>query len=104
MRPFLDGVCALAIAVAIAGGSAAAANSEWTPVDKGRAAAPIPARSAACLGGVLNERDASNYLTVADYPAFAALTTDLLRVFICGDSIPPFLPANQRASFASHHH
>ena len=104
MRPYLDSVCALAVAVAIVGGSAAAANSEWMPVDKGRAAAPIPARSAACLGGVLNEGATGNYLTAADYPAFAALTTGLLRVFICGDSIPPLLPASQRAGFASHHH
>jgi len=53
---------------------------------------------------VLNEGATGNYLTAADYPAFAALTTGLLRVFICGDSIPPLLPASQRAGFASHHH
>jgi hypothetical protein len=104
MRPFLAGVCAFAVAVAIAGGSAAAANSEWTPADKAHTAAPAQARSAPCLGGVLNEDATGDYLTVADYPAFAALTAGLRRVFICGDSIPSLLPSSERAGFASRHH
>ena len=104
MRPFPDGVCAFAVAVVIAGGSAAAANSEWTRADKGRAVAPTRAPSAPCLGGVLNEVATGDYLTVADYPAFAAPTVGLRRIFICGDSIPPFLPSSLRAGFASRRH
>jgi hypothetical protein len=57
----------------------------------------------ACLGGVLNERPTGDYLTVSDYPAFAALVADIRRAFICGDSIPPFLPTSERAGFTSRH-
>ena len=42
-----------------------------------------------------------DYLTVADYPAFAAPTPGLRRIFICGDSIPPFLPSSEHTGFAS---
>jgi len=102
MRPFLDGLCAVAAVVVL--GGAAPANSAATLVHNMRAEAPAPTPSVACLGGVLNERDASNYLTAADYPAFAALTAGLRRIFICGDSIPAFLPSSQRAGFASRRH
>jgi hypothetical protein len=103
MRPFLDGLCVVA-AVVIAGGSAAAADSAWAVVHKIHAGAPAAARSVACLGGVLGEGPTGDYLTVADYPAFAALTAGRRRIFICGDSIPPFLPSSERAGFASRRH
>ena len=102
MRPLLDGFCAVA-AVVIVGGSASAGSAS-TLVQETRAEAPAPTHSAACLGGVLNERDASDYLTAADYPAFAALTTGLRRIFICGDSIPSLLPSSERAGFMSRRH
>jgi len=102
MRPFLDGLCAVA-AVVIVGGSAPA-DSASTLIHKTRAEASTPTHSVACLGGVLNERDASDYLTAADYPAFAALTAGLRRIFICGDSIPFFLPSSERAGFVSRRH
>jgi hypothetical protein len=108
MRRFLDGLCAVAgivvASVAVAGGSAAAANSAWTNVHKTQAETPPPALSVACLGGVLSEGPTGDYLTVADYPAFAALTAGLRRIFICGDSIPSFLPSSERAGFASRRH
>ncbi len=107
MRRFLDGRCAVAGAVvasvAVAGGSAAA-DSAGALVHKTRAEPPAPAPSVACLGGILSEGPTGDYLTVADYPAFAALTAGLRRVFICGDSIPSFLPSSERAGFASRHH
>jgi hypothetical protein len=88
MRHFLGGLCAL---VAL-GGIAVAAPAQKTLV------APLPPTSSpACLGGVLSEGPTRDYLTVADYPAFAALAAGLRRVFICGDSIPSFLPAGENA-------
>lgn len=103
MRRFLDGLCVVA-ALAIVGASALATDSAWAAVHKPGAATLDSAPSVACLGGVLNERDASDYLTAADYPAFAALTVVLRRLFICGDSIPSFLPPSQRAGFMSRRH
>ncbi|MGA2495136.1 MAG: hypothetical protein ABSF67_19715 [Roseiarcus sp.] len=100
MRRFLDGLCVV-VAFVIVGASPLAADSAWAAVHKTEAAAPVAAPSVACLGGVLNDRDASDYLTAADYPAFAALTAGLRRIFICGDSIPSFLPSSQRAGFMS---
>jgi hypothetical protein len=99
MRPFLDGPRAVA-AVAIVGGSAPA-DSASTLVHKARAEGSAPSHSVACLGGMLNERDASDYFTAADYPAFAALTAGVRRIFICGDSIPSILPSSARAGFVS---
>ena len=108
MRRFLDDLRAVAgvvvASIAIAGGSAAAANNAWTNVHNPHAETPAQARSVACLGGVLNEGPTGDYLTVADYPAFAALAAGVRRVFICGDSIPSFLPSSERAGFASRHH
>ena len=87
MRLHFGGLCALA-AIAIASGAVAAS---------GQAAPP------ACLGGVLNERPTGDYLTVADYPAFAALAAGLRPILICGDSIPALLPSSQRSGFTSRH-
>jgi hypothetical protein len=87
MRLLFGGLCTLA-AIAIAGDADAA---------------PAQAGPPACLGGVLNERPTGDYLTVADYPAFAALTAELRRFLICGDSIPAFLPSGQRAATNSRH-
>lgn len=101
MRPFIGGLSAFAVALAIASGSAAAANSEWPPNDKARGTARLPARSVACLGGVLNAGATGSYLTVADYPAFSGQAAGQRRTFICGDSIPSFLPSSERAGFAS---
>jgi len=53
---------------------------------------------------VLGGGPTGDYLTPADYPAFAALTAGLRRIFICGDSIPSFLPSSQRAGFMSRRH
>jgi len=103
MRRLLDGFCVVA-AFAVVGASPLAADSALAAVHKTEATAPAAAPSIACLGGVLNERDASDYLTAADYPAFAALTASLRRIFICGDSIPSFLPSSRRASFMSRRH
>jgi hypothetical protein len=103
MRRFLDGLCAFA-AAAIVGGAAPAADSAWAAVRKIQAEAPAPAPSVACLGGVLGGGPTGDYLTPADYPAFAALTAGLRRIFICGDSIPSFLPSSQRAGFMSRRH
>jgi hypothetical protein len=103
MRHFLDGLCAVA-AVVIVGGSAPVADSALAMVHKTQAETPAPAPSVACLGGVLSEGPTGDYLTAADYPAFAALTAGLRRIFICGDSIPAFLPSSQRAGFVSRRH
>lgn len=97
MRHSLGGLCAVA-AIVIAGGSAAAAASDaGIPVQKTLVAPIARTASPACLGGVLNEGPTRDYLTVADYPAFAAFTAGLRRIFICGDSIPSFLPAGENA-------
>lgn len=103
MRLLFDGLCAAA-AILIASGAASAADSAVKLIHKGHAAAPAATYSVACLGGVLAEGPTPDYLTVADYPAFAALTAGMRRVFICGDSIPSFLPSAERAGFVSHHH
>ena len=100
MRRFLDGLY-VAAAFAILGASPPAADRVWAAVHKNETAAPVAVPSVACLGGILNERDAANYLTAADFPAFAALTEGLRRIFICGDSIPSFLASSQRASVMS---
>jgi hypothetical protein len=102
MRRFLDGLCAAA-AVVFAGGSAAA-DGVATPIHKTHAEAPAAGRSVVCLGGVLSEGPTGDYLTVADYPAFAALAAGRRRIFVCGDSIPSFLPSSARAGFASPRH
>jgi len=100
MRAFLGGLCAV-VALAI-GWSPAAANSASTPVHKAPAQTPAP--STACLGGVIAEGAAGSYLTFADYPAFVTLAAGARRVFICGDSIPSFLPSAERVGFSSRHH
>ena len=104
MRRFLGGLCAVSVGVvafvAIAGGSATA-NSAWMNARKARAEPPAPALTVACLGGVLGEGHTTDYLTIADYPAFAALTAGARHIVICGDSIPPFLPSGLRAGFGS---
>jgi hypothetical protein len=103
MRHFLGRLCAIA-ALAIASDSAApAADSDWPRAHNTPVAAPTQTASVACLGGVLNERPTGDYLTVADYPAFAALAAGLRHILICGDSIPAFLPSSQRVGFTSRH-
>lgn len=103
MRRFLDGPAVVA-AFMIAAGSPLAADCAWATAHKTPAAAPVAVPSVACLGGVLNDKDVSSYLTVADYPAFAAISAGPRRIFICGDSIPSFLPSATRVGFASRHH
>ncbi len=100
MRPFLGALCAV-VALLIADDCAAATDSALPLVRLTNAATPAPAPF--CLGGVLSERPTGDYLTVSDYPAFAALVADIRRAFICGDSIPPFLPTSERAGFTSRH-
>ena len=100
MRRLSDGLSVIA-AFMVVGASLLVADGVQAAVHKTPAAAPVAAAPPACLGGVLNDRDAGNYLTAADYPAFAALTAGLRRIFICGDSIPSFLPSSQRAGFVS---
>ncbi len=102
MRFLFDGLCAVA-ATAIVAGSAAASGAA-SPAHRPVAETSAPPTSAPCLGGVLAEGHTTDYLTVADYPAFAALTAGPRRVFICGDGIPPFLPTSERAGFASRRH
>ena len=104
MRRFLDGLCRRRRFHCDRRRLAAAADSAWAAVHKTLRRRPLAVPSVACLGGVLNDRDAGNYLTAADYPAFAALTAGLRRIFICGDSIPSFLPSSQRAGFVSRRH
>jgi hypothetical protein len=87
----------------VGGDCVAAPDSDLPFVRQTAAAAPAQPPSSACLGGVLNERPTGSYLTVADYPAFAALASDLRRFLICGDSIPVFLPSSQRDGFTSRH-
>jgi hypothetical protein len=99
MQKFLVGLCA-GVALAIVANPATDSNAT-TPVRKTLAEASAPAGSLACLGGMIAEGHTGDYLAVADYPAFAALTTGLKRFFICGDSIPSFLPSSERAGFAS---
>lgn len=101
MRPLPDGLCALAI-VLIAAGSAAAKHSA-APAHVSRGDAQPPGVAVACLGGVLNQGPAGGYLTVADYPAFAAVAAGLQRIFICGDSIPSFLPPSEQTRSTSRH-
>lgn len=96
MRPFLGGLCAVA-ALALVGNPAAASNPA-TPVHETPAAA-TRLGSTACLGGVIAESHTADYLSVADYPAFAAPAAGLRRIFICGDSIPSFLPSAERVGF-----
>ena len=102
MRLLLAGLCAVAAAARVA--DPAAVNSAAAPIHKPAAETAAPPASVACLGGVLAEGRTEDYLTVADYPAFAALAAGLRRTFICGDSIPSFLPSSERAGFASRHH
>jgi hypothetical protein len=100
MRPSLHGLCTVAAFVMVSS-SPPAAGVALATIHKTQAATPAATHSVACLGGVLNERDAGDYLAAADYPAFAALTAGLRRIFICGDSIPSFLPSSERAGFVS---
>jgi len=100
MRLHLGGLCALA-AIVIAGDCAMAANSSPPLVRQANVETPGPSF---CLGGVLNERPTGSYLTLADFPLFAALVAGGRRALICGDSIPAFLPSSQRAGFTSRHH
>ena len=51
------------------------------------AAAPRPAY---CLGGVLNQDAGATYLTLGDYPAYAAPAANNRRV-VCGDRTPPYI-------------
>ena len=97
MRPLLSRLFTNA-AVLIAAHSAASASGA-PPLAP--AAARAPAASVVCLGGVINNGPAGSYLTVADYPAFAAVAAGLRRIFICGDGIPSFLPSSERARFVS---
>jgi hypothetical protein len=100
MRHFVGGLCAF-VAVGVADGAvAAAAINAGAPAQKTSVAPVAPTSSLACLSGVLNEGPTHDYLTVADFPAFAA---ELRRIFICGDSIPPILPSSERAGFVSRH-
>ena len=103
MRRLSDDLSIVA-AFVVAGAGLLAAESATAAVQKTPVAPPVAVASPACLGGVLNDRDAGNYLTSADYPGFAALTAGLRRFFICGDSIPPILPSSQRAGFVSRRH
>jgi hypothetical protein len=92
MRHFLGGFCAFVAVGVVGGADAAAAGDLAAPAQKTLVAPVVRASSPGCLGGVLNEGPTRDYLTVADYPAFAA---NVLRFFICGDSIPPYLPAGE---------
>ena len=100
MRPSLAGLYAIA-AILIAVQSAAAADTAATPARETRANERPAVASVVCLGGVVNNGPAGSYLTVADYPAFAAVAVGLRRFFICGDGIPSFLPSSERARFVS---
>ncbi|MGD1036791.1 MAG: hypothetical protein ABR878_06265 [Roseiarcus sp.] len=90
MRPLVDSFCALA-GVLVFSVAACASESQLdihARTNEGVRAARFAVN---CLGGVLNEDPAVNYLTVGDYPAQAAAPRGARRVFVCGDRIPPFI-------------
>jgi hypothetical protein len=105
MRPLVDCFFALA-GVLFFGVAACAAESQSdlrARVDEARSRTHNAPHTVTCLGGVLNEDPAVNYLTLGDYPAQPAPPSGRRRIVICGDRIPPFIPWLSYGSSAGSH-
>ena len=103
MRPFIVSFCALAGVLSFTMGAYAAGHHvKKHPAQKRVDSHVLDSRAqkdvarlnalhrAGCLGGILNEDPAVNYLTLGDYPAYATAPGER-RTFICGDKKPPFV-------------
>lgn len=93
MRPFIESFCALAGVLCFS----AVAYAADGPVDihahgvKARVNINASTHSVKCLGGIINKDMATNYIALGDYPEESPAPASRRRVYICGDSIPPFI-------------
>jgi hypothetical protein len=95
MRPLVDNFCALAgvFFLSVAACAFASQSASGARADEARSGTRVAVHAVKCLGGVLNQDPAANYLAAGDYPEQAAAPAGGHGVVICGDRIPPFIPS-----------
>jgi hypothetical protein len=98
MRPLVDKCCALAgvLFFSVAACAIASQSDFRARAGEARSGTRAAVHAVKCLGGVLNQDPAANYLAAGDYPTQAAAPAGGHGVVICGDRIPPFIPVGLR--------